>query len=1438
MGNDGLPRLAVLMASFPDAVEHWIGLHSIGQPLEPLREALAVLRGSSQFGSAADQLVGKLKSTLLGYEDARQRAMQRFLSVIGDRGDSIARFNQDVALRAKGTRPITRPSVDDALTAWWNSGKPARNHVVALGEEGSGKTWAVVKWAADAVEAKALPLFVPFNANVAAIHESDSLETFLPRLLADWTRIGTAETWAGRLKRWLAKPGQGILLVLLADGLNERPNLNWPTFLRTLEDSSWRDAVSLIATDRPGHWRPNCAMAGLTGFKEIEIGGYTDPELAHALEGTGISVSRIPAHLQPLIRRPRYCKLVAMHFEEMEREGDTSIERLIFLDSRHRCEERRGHPLTSTQFNDVIRELASKHRERQYVTRRDIEDLLPQRDSDGRIYQEIVDGGLLVAREQAPSTFAVEPTRLIYGLGMLLADDLGTAAAEASRQELQERIAGWFEPHPEMELKVRICSSAIFHVLVDDRYPAIARRELLRYWLALRNWLVEWQETSLECVVRCPEDFVAIAEDFWRSSHDRGAAQDLLGRAFVKYRDNAHVEPALVSAVERWMSAVNRSGHSVMRHDEARTQKMRADIAGRVGGNIEVGSFVTVAGEALLVIDDDGLSRLPRLGLLIISAGSRRPYMRALARWALAGAVMGGALEYQEAAWVCRLAEDHIEPLLLSYAEKFLALDSLARNAAHTLLGCVGTAQADQLRLANPLPESEFARTRREAREADPCLTWEPWADEDCKRCMGRTDIRPGIVIGKLGIRLMAPDYAVPSVLVTRACALMNAIDKGTLRSLMGRTTEDHALEEVWPLLASRAPEALAAFLRDTVRTLPARAELGKRQIAFWLEEFTFILGREEVTVILNELSAIQAQLAEAGDSRDGHTESQVIEEFLFQAYLPHLPVEQRLRALLGRPSSAQDLMDLQIWYEPLPVLQFAEALEALRSINDLRSIFRVLWFLGATREPLTDSQCNLLVSLMSSEDPLVRGACMRFACINGDKTLGRRLVDIGMSYVDAKPSWESHWGNQLICLFSDHLPFEAVASRVHPSIAGHLLDYRGNVPAEVDVYAKTLDDAWRRIVEAADPDLASLPVVLAKKRADRVETDLPEFRDEESRELKFSNWTTTWTSGRPPEKSIAEAFAALQEDPTPKLNQRAREQVDAITAAWTKPALDWYGRDFSRAALRAIHDRSPKLLSRWIDPALRSGKAGRAIRMRLGSFLVDACAVLLEKSPAEGLEIWEALRGEHSIPIHFDTTEEAFLAPGSTEGDLARDRELAECWDDEGLSRLARLAEAEQKTLWSREAVRKLLGDSKLWKRAKGLALASYSSIGAAEFDVLVDQASITQTWVERPARAMRDSVRSNELAKNWYRTYLTEPNTDKAWGAYQMMLECGDERFYTWRRQIESEGGTDVDRKLRFVAASWQSTKRSLDREKKRKDHLFGLSVPKGQILPFLDF
>jgi hypothetical protein len=1437
MGNDGLPRLAVLMAAFQQELEAWADLHGI-MVSAAVKEALEAVLAHACFTAALEQIQGKLNSTLLGYEDACRRAKRRFLSVMADRGDSIACFNQDVALRAHGVRPIGRPAIAAAFDTWWSGASQPPRHTVALGEEGVGKTWVAMAWAHAKAEANQLPLFVPFNAYVSGITDSESLEAFLPRLLAEWTEIGTAESWRGRLRRWFAMPSAEAIIVLLADGLNERPNVNWPTFFRTLEDSRWRNTMRIIATDRPGHWKPNCAMAGLAGFQEVTVGGYSDAELRKALQETTIQLSRIPSLLQALIRKPRYCKLVAEHFEEMNREGDMSVERLIFLDNRHRFQEKRGLALNTVEFVDVIRRLAEKYRERPHLTGRDIQDLVPRQDSDGRVHQEIIDGGLLVPRENSPGTFTVERTRLVYGLGMLLGDDIGTASQRSSGPELRERIASWFEPHPEMELKVAICASALFHALTDADYSQVARRELLRYWLTLRNWADEWHDTTLQCIARCPDDFVWIAEEFWQSAHDQRPAQELLARAFTKYRDHPSVQPVLVAAVERWMGFINRSGHPVLRHDAEHTRRAEERIAARLGGLPAANTEVMVTGERLFVIEHDGWSRLPRLGLLVISAGPRVPFVRAFVRWSLAAAVMGGAMEYSEAAWVCRLAEDDLETPSLAEVQRLINLqDPLARTAAHTLLECLGTARARALGLAHPLPESERQRKLREQREADPCRAWGPWSDEDCRTCMERRDLAPGIVVRKLGSRVMDSGFDVSPVLLSRTAQLLAAINPETLRAHMGHTSEDHAVEEVWPLLVSRNPVVLADYLRSVVRTLPARQPLGKRFLAFWLEEFAFILRREDLEIISRAIDEARQEL-QAQTAEDRESEAKTIEAYLFYSLIGHLNGAERLRALLSRPDHAYDLMDLQIWFEPLSGEETRAALDSLRATSDPRRIFRTLWFLAYSRMALTEADRDLLLSFMKSDDALVRGACMRFACYVNDGELGRHIVDLGRTYASADLPWETHWGVAVLYLFSAHLPFATAASRMHPALAGRLVVNRGNRPEELDLYAATLDRGWEAVIASTHPDLAGLPIVMARKLTTRPENDLPEFREEEQSGVRFVNWTSTWGAGAPPKQSLAEAFRAMQEDPSPRLNAAARERVEWLMTAWTTPAFDWFGREFDRDALVAIYDCRPELFQRWTAAALVDGVDGRKIRLRLGNLLVDVCAVLLNREPARGAQLWSVLRKERAVPIQFNMLWEAFRASDSSEVDAVRQEELDACINDRDLSHLAYVAEMKGRSSWLRNAIDALIGSPVLWRRAKGLMLASYSNISATEFEELVARANVAGNWIEKLLEAMRENVRSNELAQTWYARYFGETDLDKAWGAYEAMLQWGDTRFDTWRESIESRGAVETARRLRFVNSAWQSRKRAFDRRDKRKENFLGQSISQGQIFPFVNF
>lgn len=289
-------------------------------------------------------------------------------------------------------------------------------------------------------------------------------------------------------------------------------NVEWPVFFSTLLSAPWREKIAVLATDRPYHWRTKCSRAGLTTFSEIIVEGYSDAELDRALSANQISLKDIPPELMALISRPRYCRLVANHYHEMIAAADFTRERLIYLEIRDRQASKLQYPLTDERLFEIIRDLAERARVNPELDPKDLRSLIAAPGGDeANVYEEIVSGGLLVhvTRDGMTPCYKVEPLRLVFGFGMLLADELVRRFATNS-SEIEEFLTSWFGPLPDMDFNVEICGSAMFHALFRDEFPEVALRELIRYWLGLRNWADTAQSAFTRYGLRCPKIFVEV----------------------------------------------------------------------------------------------------------------------------------------------------------------------------------------------------------------------------------------------------------------------------------------------------------------------------------------------------------------------------------------------------------------------------------------------------------------------------------------------------------------------------------------------------------------------------------------------------------------------------------------------------------------------------------------------------------------------------------------------------------------------------------------------------------------------------------------------------------------------------------------------------------------------------------------------------------------
>jgi hypothetical protein len=1438
-GNDGLPRFVVMMAALPEIVEDWIKQNNISFPIPELIAALQQVANDQTFQRSWTAILAKLKSTLLGYESGRQRSRNQFLATMRDEGTAEAKLAQRVAMHSPQVKKIPRLGIQNQLNTWWTSSLSAPKHAVVLGEEGIGKTWAVMGWIADQIQSAIMPIVLPFSATAESISNGETIESFLPKLLEKWTGFPN-QVWSERLRRWLADPStEKPFFLIVADGLNEKPTINWPSFFRTLKDKYWRGHVAVLITDRSGHWGPACAQAGLDSFYEIDIRGYTDGELQQILQGRNISLQSIPRDLHELITNPRYCDLVCEHFDEIKKTADFTRERLIFLDVLHRTRQKRG-ALTEDAFVEIIKNLAKRYRQDPTIPLSDIHKLLPVGDPEGRIYQEIIDGGLLVRQPGLQPRFRVEHTRLVFGLGMLFADQVRSDCEKGgSGIHIQSAISQWFEPEREMDLKVEICGAALFHSLIDLTYPSVGRGELLRYWLTLRNRNDTAQQAFADYVVRCPEEFIAAAEEFWLWERDHGAAQDFLASAFVKHRDDPRLQGKLATAINRWMGFIHAAGHPFFRSDpdqEKRDKKAREEIKERIGFALEPGP-IELFDEKLTVIENDGLLRLKRLGFRIISAGAIRPFAHCLISWALASAVMGPVLEGDIADWMVHLADDDFEDILFPKTEKLLQQGNLtAARAARTLLWWLDSKRAEELWQKDPDPTYVYLQ---EKHESDPCTSLLPWSDRECLLCMERKDVSVHMILNGIKKRPFDPQYAIPESLIQRTREVLG-IPGVKFRVGLWPTVEDHAVETAIPILASRLPNALAEFIRHVVASAPERNAENLYALAIWLPEVTLLFNKTEIDTISLLSQQLQASVESSeGRMQIGPGKDSNVEAFVFLALAPHLTSTELFQRLLHRPKAGTDLKRFEAWFDDLPHEETKAALNVLHSDADDLTIMRALWFLGGMEVDLTDADRDRIVSLADSESARVRGGAMRFAALTNDEELGRRIVALSTTYQFDGSSWDSVWGPEVTIQYSTHLTFESLASQLHPAELGYALANRGFSRDDISKYAEVLNVHWERITSATDPNVPRLPSIIAPPNHIVSGQRFPEFFDDERTSVSFQNPTLTWRALSPEDSSrenflgeLTDAKAAAE-----KQNHLSRQRVDALKAAWRTDALQWFGRNFSREALAHVHQQFPDLVMQWVRPAVYDSRTARTIRARLGTFLVQICSILLDCSLSLGLELWEALRTDQRGPMIFNAAYAAFVAADNQFSHQARVSILRECHDDAALAEFAQIAEQTGHQAWLLSIIEQLISEKRVWKRAKGLALASYSNIKVEQFDGYIAQARMADTWMEPQLEFLRHNILRNEFAQHWFQVFLEASDKDVSWGALQILLACGDQRVFIWRSRYENGTLLQHARRVRYLNMQESQLEKELDRERERKETFLGVKIQRGEIFPFVN-
>ncbi|KAF1083679.1 MAG: hypothetical protein GQF41_0457 [Candidatus Rifleibacterium amylolyticum] len=1431
--SNGFGALQIFCAEYPPVVAAFCQRNNGSAATKEIAEYIEPLRQSPQFHSAVERLRQSLSDSILCTASARKLSYNWLKSRVKNEKESRAAFSQDIGLLSIGDRLVTRKTIIDHFDTWWGKYKSDATICALLGEEGTGKTWALFSWLMHRFNDTAGPILLPVTASQQQ-KGSDIPEILIAVLQS---RCGkSSEYWRKKVAAWLKRPkGEEPMVLLCFDGLNESPDFPWRKICDQSATEEVLGRIAIIVTARPQFWRYKVSI----GISEtvFKTDGYDDQELTKALEASGISLSDIPSSLQSLIRKPRYLDLVVRHFAALVKSGDMTVELLLYVDCKDKVQRKSNYPVSDDEFHAILCDLARQyHAGLKTVSRISLNQFLPKTDTTEAVLQEIIDGGLLIPAGSIEPVYKVEPRRLVHGLGMLLADHVQNEP-KSTIQEMVDAIRMWLEPQPVMDVKASIVGAAVFFSIVHKNYSAVARRALLYFWVTIRNMPAQQEDDICAYLPDCAEDMFSIADDCWRNAYDNGMAHTRLAGAFLSRRDDERIKPILIVAVSRWMSYVNINGHPFTRGpNDINLSKQTEAIKERFGFNLIPDSKAKFQEWLFPITDDDGMLRLARFALLIISGGDRLSFVQAFVRWAISRRLMGNYAESEEAAWVLRLSDEELwpsfEPCLSSLVESG---NETLRKAAHLLATCLGSKEALLLlssRLSDLYPKNVWLIEY----EQDPFASfWGSISREQCVPCMQRDDLSLFQIERKIEQHFIEPTIVAPQSYVARLCQAAVNLPVEGYNSRISRTIEDHNIEQLGSFLARFAPNDYCAMLRRAIHTLSFRDAEGKQQLLIHLPGIALTIRDAEKEIIAKALKELWEKSAEWSASEAGSGAERVVfaESLGFLALSSVMTSEELFETILLRPKHAQDLRSLELWFEPLPEETARSYLDQLLTETSNTTLTRLLWMLASSKPPLLDRHREQLRTFLDCDDANLRGSVYRFIYATQDTELIDYVFRKANSELPAKNSWEGIWHFEIIASISKNKRFDELLPMLRClSKFATIIDRRGCNDEEVAKFVELFNNKWQNVAEQHGIATTGFPTICIEPFSDCGRQFKQKSLQEHDRSMVFLSAAASWGDiSQSNNNDIKKFLDGTTDKQFAERHRAVRHRVEELEA---NEATSLWNFEIPIGLMRSICNKYADLINLWIDAALQS----KSMLISCEGFYQSLCGAIVEANPTQGFELLKQLVASNNISF-LDEYGCDYLSriPFLCDSDEAleyRNSLLNSCRSDVDLIKIANVAVVCSRQEWLMKQVDAWIQSPLLWKRSIGLNLSCLSDL-RLDIEKLIINADVNGTWVEPTLDQIRNSYSKNTWARHWYEQFLKVHDEDEAYSAYVLFLKCVDRRCRLWMRSFEDSPDV-IDKRVRFRKMNDQQVKNAINNnEKIHKDRFLSIKIPKGQVFPF---
>ena len=1385
-----LPPLAVALAMGGTRVQKFLKTYVHDSvKVEKAVEALDAISRSADFSSLADRIRLECNAASVGLALAKRANTDWLIDSFSSRRKARLEFGQPLAPGVKDDLTIReRRGLIDQLNSHLTATCEDRA-VFVLGAEGCGKSWLVAQsWLA--IPKKPLMLFltpIDFGDTDRRLDVDKLLVTNLVRQTGEKSSSEASEKrWRRRLEQWRNHPLEGApRLIVVLDGINQRPDVNWAGAIRRIADELNRLGGRVVVTDRTSDYRQRVAprLGESVLPVELDVPEWTDLERDAILIASGTQHASVHSSVREKLANPRMLgiALELLSTDQLSGLQELTVHRLLFEHIRKSEQDSPEQPdarVTALRLQQHAQDVMSRVGEGQE------DDLLEFRQD----VQAVVDGCFFVADENDSTRYSLEDDGLTLALGFLVIDRLDVA--RRNKRDHRAVLAAILEPIDSLDNTADVVLAALTIAAVDTRFcPGGMVSALVEGFSSLQNASEACFPAFASLAKRRPTEFMEAAQALLVSG-GRQPNLNWLQDALIQAGNDPACWKLMAAEVRSWLSLysllpeLRRPSKAAMADVEQASYELRR--------NTIMETLESLPSNELAILEKmsehtDHTSRLVELALLLLAGKPLAQFAQSLVNWRFSVA---------------------LNPANGTSHNEFAHLVSLNRvDWQH--------ARDELLKASAPLHKAGASSTGKRALASILLATGNHYDAQEAailtKELVGG---RPPYKAWRRVESYCASDPCDPASEtpenVQQTAKRYGEIDVSKVSVAMGPTIEESFFNMARPGVARFAPNTAIPKHRDLIEDVLGRSGFPLRQGLLRLRGHAPLLLPEYVQRLVDRRAELSARNATAGLSKE---DAWIVSQYHLLLAFPSLTASEQATALLLSKRDERFLRDLFRIAKPLSEKDFEDLLRSACNEGDERRQSLLLQL--ACHKPITLSRDTrkYIEELVQSSSGEVRAFALGVAARSADEELLSIVARSTWVASGTDGAWYEDWFGSMALIEAARqgLPLSGeLVERISSRLYGRAAALLGGPAAHA--VASRIDAAIRHTAEL-DADLIVPDIELEDDSSETCEPSLftvnehaPEDEDHIQKMKRLSEDQEAFKQRQIRARSAFREFDKRLERTNAgiALANLSLEGFSAIVSAAPDLADGWHKLFMS---VPDSHLPAIRNLALWLANALGKKDPGKAEGLfRRVQKSTPWLRILTGRAgiQLDAMATWTGARD----PL-LDSLCAARLDCAPTDHDLA-------------VEVLAALLSNQQEVL--RAYVEAKLGKPEPAEVARGIMVAGFSDQSDFNSDIL-ERYEGQAGLIGQAHEAAKYAYQRNVWARHWFEMMCQTEDREDFWCYSVLFLKIVDGRFDVWQNSYAQYSSP-----IQLFSCFLESPiKRRVERWKThRSKTLFGIDAP----------